>query len=150
MIGIQADMWDPAIEGGPNPVRPFHSRSCRSWRDQALRFDGQVLLLNGDSHQFVDDYPLADPPAPQNKSIYGIASDVPNLHRITVNGSTTPCHEWLKLTSTHTRPASSAISASAFTSSRASTPPSVPKASGPCAPPGTLWRAGRRRPAAGA
>jgi hypothetical protein len=23
---------------------------------------------------------------------------VPNLRRITVNGSTTPCHEWLKLT----------------------------------------------------
>lgn len=46
----------------------------------------------------MDDYPLADPSRPQNKSIYGITQDVPNLHRITVNGSTTPCHEWLKLT----------------------------------------------------
>jgi hypothetical protein len=61
-------------------------------------FGGPVLLLNGDSHQFTDDHPLADPSRPQNKSIYGITEDVPNLHRITVNGSTTPCHEWLKLT----------------------------------------------------
>jgi hypothetical protein len=28
--------------------------------------------------------------------MYGIGQDVPNLRRITV-GSTTPCHEWLKL-----------------------------------------------------
>ena len=26
----------------------------------------------------------------------GITDDVPNLRRITVNGSTTPCHEWLR------------------------------------------------------
>lgn len=30
--------------------------------------------------------------------MYGISRDVPNLRRITVNGDTTPCHEWLKLT----------------------------------------------------
>jgi hypothetical protein len=30
--------------------------------------------------------------------MYGLAQPVPNLRRITVNGSTTPCHEWLKLT----------------------------------------------------
>jgi hypothetical protein len=96
-IGIQADMWDPAIEGDPNQYDHYQS-FVQELAHQSLRFGGPVLLLNGDSHQFVDDHPLADPARPQNKSIYGIVNDVPNLHRVTVNGSTTPCHEWLKLT----------------------------------------------------
>ena len=57
-----------------------------------------MLLLNGDSHKFTDDHPLADPLRPYQKTMYGLTQDVPNLHRVTVNGSTTPCHEWLKLT----------------------------------------------------
>lgn len=97
VIGIQADMWDPAIEGDPAQYDHF-TPIVQELAAKARAFGGPVLLLNGDSHQFVDDYPLADPSRPQNKSIYGISQDVPNLHRITVNGSTTPCHEWLKLT----------------------------------------------------
>lgn len=96
-IGIQADMWDPAIEGDPTQYDHFQP-IVQELARQSLRFRGPVLLLNGDSHAFIDDYPLADPSRPQNKSIYGIGQDVPNLRRITVNGSTTPCHEWLKLT----------------------------------------------------
>jgi hypothetical protein len=96
-IGIQADMWDPAFAGNPAEFDHFQP-IVQELAAQALRFHGPVLLLNGDSHEFVDDHPLADPSRPQNKSMYGIAQDVPNLRRITVNGSTTPCHEWLKLT----------------------------------------------------
>jgi len=96
MIGIQADMWDPAIEGDPTQYDHF-TPIVQELAQQALRFHGPVLLLNGDSHKFIDDRPLADPSRPQNRSIYGIAEEVPNLRRITVNGSTTPCHEWLKL-----------------------------------------------------
>jgi hypothetical protein len=96
-IGIQADMWDPAIESDPAGYDHYEP-IVQALAQEALRFHGPVLLMNGDSHQFVDDHPLADPSRPQNKSIYGITQDVPNLHRITVNGSTTPCHEWLKLT----------------------------------------------------
>jgi hypothetical protein len=95
-IGIQADMWDPAIESDPAGYDHF-TPIVQALAHEALGFHGPVLLLNGDSHQFVDDHPLADPSRPQNKSIYGIDQDVPNLRRITVNGSTTPCHEWLKL-----------------------------------------------------
>jgi hypothetical protein len=40
---------------------------------------------------------VADPARPFQKTMYGVTRDVPNLRRITVNGSTTPCHEWLKL-----------------------------------------------------
>jgi hypothetical protein len=97
VIGIQADIWDPAIEGDPAQYDHF-TPIVQALAAETLAFDGPVLLLNGDSHQFTDDHPLADPARPQNKSIYGIEEDVPNLHRITVNGSTTPCHEWLKLT----------------------------------------------------
>jgi hypothetical protein len=96
-IGIQADMWDPAIEGDPNQYDHF-TPIVQELASDARAFGRPVLLLNGDSHAFVDDHPLADPSRPQNKAIYGIAEDVPNLRRITVNGSTTPCHEWLKLT----------------------------------------------------
>jgi hypothetical protein len=97
VIGIQADMWDPAFAGNPAEFDHFQP-IVQELAGQALRFHGLVLLLNGDSHEFADDHPLADPSRPQNKSMYGIAQDVPNLRRITVNGSTTPCHEWLKLT----------------------------------------------------
>ena len=96
-IGIQADMWDPAIEGDSTQSDHFQP-IVQALAREALRFRGPVLLMNGDSHAFIDDHPLADPSRPQNKSIYGIGQDVPNLRRITVNGSTTPCHEWLKLT----------------------------------------------------
>jgi hypothetical protein len=96
VIGIQADMWDPAIEGDPASYDHFQP-IVQELAERSLSFHGPVLLLNGDSHQFTDDHPLADPARPQNKSIYGVTEDVPNLHRITVNGSTTPCHEWLRL-----------------------------------------------------
>jgi hypothetical protein len=96
VIGIQADLWDPAIEGDPSQYDHFQP-IVQELAEDSLAFGKPVLLLNGDSHQFTDDHPLADPARPQNKSIYGITQDVPNLHRITVNGSTTPCHEWLRL-----------------------------------------------------
>jgi hypothetical protein len=96
-IGIQANMWDPAFAGNPAEFDHFQP-IVQELARQAIGFHGPVLLLNGDSHEFIDDHPLADPSHPQNKSMYGIAQDVPNLRRITVNGSTTPCHEWLKLT----------------------------------------------------
>jgi hypothetical protein len=97
VIGIQADMWDPAIVGDPEGHDHF-TPIVRKLASETSKFGGPVLLLNGDSHQFVDDRPLADPSRPQNLSIYGLEEEVPNLRRITVNGSTTPCHEWLKLT----------------------------------------------------
>lgn len=97
VIGIQADMWDTAIEGDPTQYDHF-TPIVQELASQTLRFSGPVLLLNGDSHAFAEDRPLADPSRPQNRTIYGIEQEVPNLQRITVNGSTTPCHEWLKLT----------------------------------------------------
>ena len=96
VIGIQADMWDPAITGDPASYSAFTSFVQRLAK-LAREFDRPVLLLNGDSHVFTDDRPLADPSHPENRSIYGVTRPVKNLRRITVNGSGTPCHEYLRL-----------------------------------------------------
>src|SRR5258706_1710735 len=96
LIGVQADMWDPAaiVAGGDglgNYTIFVHELAQRSGR-----FGGPVLLINGDSHVFGSDKPLADPNSATGK-IHG-TQPVPNLTRITVQGSTTAPAEWLRLT----------------------------------------------------
>jgi hypothetical protein len=100
VLAVQADMWSPEFSG-PNDHRTLYDHYTdlvNELAEQSIAFGKPVLLLNGDSHEFVDDYPLADPARPYQKTMYGIREDVPNLHRITVNGGTRPCHEWLRLT----------------------------------------------------
>ena len=99
VLGIQADLWDPAFSG-PNddPTQYDHFTDLvRALAGHVQAFGGPVLLLNGDSHEFADDQPLADPARPYLRTMSGVTASVPNLRRITTNGSTTPCHEWLKL-----------------------------------------------------
>jgi Calcineurin-like phosphoesterase len=100
VLGIQADMWDPAFsDANANPSQFDHFTDfVQELANQTLAFGKPVLLLNGDSHKFVDDYPLSASAPAYQRTMYGLTQPVPNLHRITVNGSTTPCHEWLKLT----------------------------------------------------
>jgi hypothetical protein len=100
VLGIQADMWDAAFSGAKNdPTQYDHFTDfVQELASQTLAFGKPVLLFNGDSHKFVDDYPLSAGAPAYQRTMYGVAQPVPNLHRITVNGSTTPCHEWLKLT----------------------------------------------------
>ena len=95
-IGVQADMWDPAIvTAGPSQYSAF-TPIVQELARQASRFGKPVLLLNGDSHLFESDRPLADPHA-TSSLIYGVVMPVPNLVRVTVQGSTNVPHEWLKL-----------------------------------------------------
>ncbi|MDB5863304.1 MAG: putative transrane protein [Betaproteobacteria bacterium] len=96
VIGLQADMWDPAavVAGGDglsNYTIFVHELAQRS-----ARFGRPVLLINGDSHVFGADRPLADPNSATGK-IHGTQA-VPNLTRITVQGSTTAPAEWVRLT----------------------------------------------------
>ena len=63
--------------------------------DLSVQFGRPVLLINGDSHVFEVDQPLADPSSATGL-IHG-AQAVPNLTRITVEGSTTHPSEWLRL-----------------------------------------------------
>ena len=96
LIGLQADMWDPAalVPGGDglNGYTGF----VHALADAAVHFGRPVLLINGDSHLFGSDRPLADPMSATGK-IHGTAA-VPNLTRVTVQGSTNTPVEWLRLT----------------------------------------------------
>jgi hypothetical protein len=96
VIGLQADMWDPEALApggdGLSAYQPF----VQALADLSVDFGRPVLLLNGDSHLFEVDRPLADPSSATGK-IHGTQA-VPNLTRITVQGSTNTPSEWLRLT----------------------------------------------------
>jgi hypothetical protein len=90
VIVAQADMWDPekgvAHQAG---YEPFVSDIARATTD----FGGPVLMLNGDSHVYLSDNPLA---AAAPLAYMHPGYDVPNFHRIVVHGSTLPL-EYLRL-----------------------------------------------------
>jgi hypothetical protein len=96
VIGIQADMWDPAalLPGGDG--LNAYDGLVQELANLTLKFGRPVLLLNGDSHVYMTDKPLADPTSPTGL-IHGTQA-VPNLTRITVQGSTNTPNEWLRLT----------------------------------------------------
>jgi hypothetical protein len=89
----QADMWD--FDGKPvshlSEYKPFVEHIAQG----TLAFKKPVLLLNGDSHVYKSDNPLAITDA--QSTIHHVGYDVPNFHRVVVHGSTTPL-EWLRLT----------------------------------------------------
>ena len=90
----QADMWDPeALASGE---LGNYTHYVQKLADLSVQFGRPVLLLNGDSHVYGADHPLADP-ASATGVIHGTQA-VPNLTRITVQGSTNAPAEWLKLT----------------------------------------------------
>ncbi|MCW2990845.1 MAG: hypothetical protein JWM73_1439 [Solirubrobacterales bacterium] len=94
VVALQADMWDPAITGDPAQYSGF-TRFVRELADRSRAFPGPVLLLNGDSHVYESDRPLADPDA-TNSRIYGVDRAVPNLLRVTVDGSNN-ANDYLRL-----------------------------------------------------
>ncbi|MEA2424929.1 MAG: hypothetical protein QOH13_1339 [Thermoleophilaceae bacterium] len=96
VISTQADMWDPAFAGDASQSDHF-TPIVQALAKRSLAWDRKVVLFNGDSHVYETDNPLGDPSTPQNQ-VYGVSGPVDNLMRITVNGSTTPCHQWLELT----------------------------------------------------
>ena len=96
LIGLQADMWDPAalIAGGDG--LSAYTAFVQELADLSAHFGRPVLLLNGDSHLFGVDRPLADPASATG--LIHATQAVPNLTRITVQGSTNAPAEWLRLT----------------------------------------------------
>ncbi|HEY8261473.1 MAG TPA: metallophosphoesterase [Methylosinus sp.] len=96
VVGVQADMWDrfAAAPGGDGLDR--YTSFVRALATRTLRFGRPVLLLNGDSHIYGWDRPLADPASATGR-IHNTPA-VPNLTRVTVQGALTKPAEWLKLT----------------------------------------------------
>jgi hypothetical protein len=88
---MQADMWDPAIF--PAGQYSGFISIVRKLADATRAFGRPVLLVQGDSHVFLTDNPLA-----AGDANYGVTVPVPNLVRVVVQGSTTaPLTEWLRL-----------------------------------------------------
>jgi len=96
VIGLQADMFDPAALAAGGDGLDRYTGFVRELATQAVRFRRPVLLINGDSHLYGSDHPLADPSSATGK-IHNAAA-APNLTRITVQGSTNAPGEWLRLT----------------------------------------------------
>jgi hypothetical protein len=95
VIGLQADMFDPAAVVAGGDGLGNYTIFVQELAARALRFGRPVLLINGDSHLFGTDKPLADPSSPTGK-IHNTPA-VPNLTRVTVQGSTNGPAEWLRL-----------------------------------------------------
>ncbi|MEZ5093221.1 hypothetical protein [Nocardioides sp.] len=95
VLAMQADMFDPTV---PDPV--FEEWSAfqpiaRTIAAESARFGGPVLLLNGDSHAYHVDQPLAA--GSFWSDFYDVRTPAPNLTRVTIDGST-GVNDWLKVT----------------------------------------------------
>ena len=97
VLVLQADMWDPAaLPGNGGTGLDHYTGFVKRLADLAVHFGGPVLLVNGDTHLYFSDKPLANP-----LSATGVihhTQAVPNLTRIVVQGSTNDPAEWLRLT----------------------------------------------------
>jgi hypothetical protein len=95
VVGIQADLWDAEVlPSNLGKYAPFVAKLA----ELSLSFGRPVLLLNGDTHLYHYDQPMADPNSVTGK-IYNTPA-VPNLTRIVVQGSLPSVgpSEWLRLT----------------------------------------------------
>jgi hypothetical protein len=95
VVAEQADLWDPeAIApggAGLDKYTPF----VQALAAASIKFKKPVLLLNGDTHLYLTDQPLADPTSAQG--LIHNPPAVPNLTRVVVQGSTNAPAEWLRL-----------------------------------------------------
>ena len=95
VLALQADMWDPEAAAPGGAGLDQYTGFVQTLADLSLAYGKPVLLLNGDSHVYETDHPLADPNSTTGV-IYN-TQPVPNLTRITVQGSTNAPAEWLRL-----------------------------------------------------
>lgn len=92
-ISLQADMFDPTYDvpwENNSAFKPLVEELVK----QSNAFDGPVYLINGDSHVYNSDKPLAD--GSKWLAFYGVKGSANNLTRITVDGSSNN-KDWLKV-----------------------------------------------------
>lgn len=96
VVMTQADMFTPGFEddslANPESVSGFKS-FVEALANESAAFGGPVYLVNGDSHVFNEDAPLAA--GSPWLEVYGV-DPVPNLQRVTVEGAATSS-EWLRV-----------------------------------------------------
>lgn len=90
VLAMQADMWDASAMAAGQPLDGFTAIVQRI-AERAREFADDVLILQGDSHRFLVDNPLA-----AGDAVHGVTEPVSNLTRIVVEGETAT--EWLRLT----------------------------------------------------
>lgn len=91
VVDWQADIWD--LDGKTAAHLSQYDQFASAVADGTTAFGKPVLMLNGDSHVYKTDNPLA---ASDPANAIHPGHDVPNFHRIVVHGSTTPL-EYLRL-----------------------------------------------------
>lgn len=89
MIVIQADMWDPTA------VQTHFADTKKELFRQSTAFDGQVYLINGDSHQFNMNKPLTDFATTNAAGLAG-GNVVENFTRVTTFGESQ--NHWVSAT----------------------------------------------------
>ncbi len=79
----QADMFDPASAPTPATTSAF-ARLVAAIATESRAFDGEVYLIDGDSHRYTVDQPLAS--GSRWLAYYGVTGPADDLTRITVDG----------------------------------------------------------------
>ncbi len=95
VLFTQADMFDGTVANPAYADYFAFTPIVAALAQEARNFRGPVYLFNGDSHVYHQDKPLAAGSSWLN--FYGQTTSVPNLTRVTVEGST-DVDEWLKVT----------------------------------------------------
>lgn len=89
----QADMFDSSRSDLGPTYKVAFTKLAQAIATETAAFGKPVLLLNGDSHHFVQDQPLT---LQYWLDYYGIPDVVPNLTRVTIEGGDLVA-EWLKV-----------------------------------------------------
>lgn len=90
----QADMFDPTYTPTWADISAFQPL-VQTLVEESAAFVGEVYLVNGDSHVYNADRPLA--PGSRWLQTYSVQGSAANLQRITVDGSANNI-DWLKVT----------------------------------------------------
>ena len=97
VVMTQADMFDPTVTDPAPSDYAGYAPLVKTLIEQANAFGGPVYLINGDSHVFNEDHPLAS--GSSWLAFYGQSTAATNLTRLTVDGSSN-AQDWLKATET--------------------------------------------------
>jgi hypothetical protein len=97
VVMTQADMFDPTVTAPTQENFGAFKPLVQTLIRESNAFGGPVYLINGDSHVYNQDQPLAAGSPWLN--FYGQGTAAKNLTRVTVDGSDN-AKDWLKVTAT--------------------------------------------------
>jgi hypothetical protein len=97
VVMTQADMFDPTVPAPSQADFGAYKPLVQTLIEESNAFGGPVYLINGDSHVYNQDHPLAA--GSPWLAFYGQQAPAKNLTRVTVDGSNN-AQDWLKATST--------------------------------------------------